>query len=115
MPDWNPNLYLKFERERTQPVRDLVARIELQNAARILDIGCGPGNSTAVIKNRWPDSVVIGLDQSAAMLERAKKSGLEVQWVQGDADADLSHLGSFDLVVANASLHWLPDHGRLLP
>ena len=54
MPDWDPELYLQFERDRTQPVRDLVARIELRDAKRILDLGCGPGNSTAVLKERWP-------------------------------------------------------------
>ena len=115
MPDWNPDLYLKFERERTQPARDLVARIELADPARILDLGCGPGNSTAVLKHRWPTASVIGLDKSSAMIEKARTSGLPVEWLEADAGSDLSHLGEFDLVMANASLQWLPDHGNLLP
>jgi trans-aconitate 2-methyltransferase len=115
MSDWNPESYLKFEQERTQPVRDLVARIDLQNPARIIDLGCGPGNSTAVLKERWPSASVIGLDKSAAMIEKAKKTRTDIEWLQGDAAADLSRLGTFDIVFANASLHWLPDHSTLVP
>jgi len=115
MSDWNPELYLQFERERTQPVRDLVSRIELPNPARIIDLGCGPGNSTVVLKNRWPDASIVGLDRSPAMIAEARRACPDVEWVEGDAGADLSHLGLFDLVFANASLQWLPDHRRLLP
>jgi trans-aconitate 2-methyltransferase len=115
VPDWNPELYLKFERERTQPVRDLVARIELGDPRRILDLGCGPGNSTGVLKERWPAASVIGLDNSSAMIEKARTSGLAVEWLKADAGSDLSHLGKFDIVMANASLQWLPTHRELLP
>jgi trans-aconitate 2-methyltransferase len=115
VPDWDPELYLKFERERTQPVRDLVARIEPRDPKRILDLGCGPGNSTAVLKEHWPAALVIGLDDSAAMIEKARATGLSVEWLEADAGSDLSHLGKFDIVIANASLQWLPNHGELLP
>lgn len=115
MADWNPGLYLKFERERTQPVHDLIARLHGQNPNRILDIGCGPGNSTAVLKERWPLASVVGLDNSPAMLEQARHSRQGIDFVQADAAADLSQLGAFDLVLANASLQWIPDHHRLLP
>ena len=115
MSDWNPEIYLKFEHQRTQPVRDLVARIELENPTRIIDLGCGPGNSTGVLKERWPSASVVGLDKSAAMLEKAKKTRKDIEWVQGDAGADLSYLGAFDIVFANASLQWIPDHGTLVP
>ena len=115
MPDWNPALYLKFERERTQPVRDLVARIEQPEPARLLDIGCGPGNSTAVLKNRWPGAKAVGLDKSPAMIERARQSSSAIEWREMDAAGDLSSLGTFDVALANASLQWLPDHRRLLP
>ena len=115
MSDWNPESYLKFERERTLPVHDLVARIEMANPARIIDLGCGPGNSTAVLKERWPAARIIGLDRSPAMIEKARKTRSDIEWVEGDAGADLSYLGSFDLVFANASLQWLPNHGELMP
>jgi trans-aconitate 2-methyltransferase len=74
MADWNPGLYLRFERERTQPVRDLVARLEVRQPSRILDIGCGPGNSAAVLKDRWPKAAVTGLDNSRAMGCRVTQS-----------------------------------------
>lgn len=93
MPDWNPELYLRFVNERTQPVKDLVAHIDLQGPTRVLDLGCGPGNSTAVLKHRWPDASVLGLDRSAAMIAKAKSIGLDVQWVHADAGASLTHLG----------------------
>lgn len=64
MNDWNPNLYLKFEKERTQPVKDLISRIELEEPKRILDIGCGPGNSTRKLKEKWPNATIIGVDNS---------------------------------------------------
>jgi len=115
MADWNPALYLRFERERTQPVRDLVARLEVREPSRILDIGCGPGNSTAVLKERWPKASVTGLDNSPAMLEKARRSRTDIEWLQADAGSDLSHLGTFDVVLANASLQWLPNHEALLP
>ena len=80
MADWNPGLYLRFERERTQPVRDLVARLEVRQPSRILDIGCGPGNSTAVLKDRWPKAAVTGLDNSRAMIEKACRSRADIEW-----------------------------------
>jgi trans-aconitate 2-methyltransferase len=115
MADWNPGLYLRFERERTQPVRDLVARLEVRQPSRVLDIGCGPGNSTAVLKDRWPEAAVTGLDNSRAMIEKARRSRADIEWLEADAASDLSHLGFFDVVLANASLQWLPDHQALLP
>ena len=115
MADWNPALYLRFERERTQPVRDLVARLEVREPSRILDIGCGPGNSTAVLKERWPKASVTGLDNSAAMIEKARRSRTDIEWLKADAASDLSALGTFDVVLANASLQWLPNHEALLP
>jgi trans-aconitate 2-methyltransferase len=115
MSDWNPELYLKFERERTQPVRDLVARIEVANPARIIDIGCGPGNSTAVLQGRWPGAAIMGLDSSPAMLAKARQALPAIPWVEADAGGDLSHLGKFDIVFANASLQWVPNHRELMP
>jgi trans-aconitate 2-methyltransferase len=114
MADWNPDLYLKFENERTQPVRDLLSRINLKAPRRLLDIGCGPGNSTAEIIRRFPDAQVIGIDYSPAMIERAKAECPNASFIVCDAGGDLSSLGSFDLVFANASLQWLPDHTALL-
>lgn len=115
MSDWNPDSYLKFKNERTQPSIDLVARIQLHHPGRIIDIGCGPGNSTAVLKSRWPDSEVLGLDSSETMIKAAKENYNNIKWLVADASGDLSALGSFDLIFSNAALQWIPDHHLLLP
>ena len=71
--DWNPDLYLKFDRERTQPSIDLVSRIKIDHPSGIIDIGCGPGNSTQILVQKWPDSMIIGIYNSPSMIEKAKK------------------------------------------
>ncbi len=114
MPDWNPDLYLKFRNERTQPSIDLAAKIELESPASILDIGCGPGNSTQVLARRWPEAEVAGLDNSASMIEKAGKDHPGQRWILGDA-ASFEPGRSWDLVFSNASIQWIPDHERLIP
>jgi trans-aconitate methyltransferase len=74
VPDWNAPLYLRFERERTQPGRDLLARVTIDEPQAIVDLGCGPGNSTAILRKRWPAAQIVGVDNSPAMLEQAKKT-----------------------------------------
>lgn len=114
MSDWNPALYLKYEKERTQPAKDLISRIRKDDPARIIDIGCGPGNSTAELRKRWKNAQIIGLDNSEAMLEKAREDYPDLSWIAGDASGDLSHLGKFDIIFSNAVIQWLPDHKSLL-
>lgn len=104
MSDWKPNLYLSFERERTQPSVDLMTRINLDKPYRIIDIGCGPGNSTNILKLRWPEAELIGLDDSEAMIQQAKEKYKDIKWVLADATGDLSSLGTFDIVFSNAAI-----------
>lgn len=115
MLDWKPNLYLTFERERTQPSIDLVMRIDNENPNRIIDIGCGPGNSTNVLKTRWANAEIIGIDSSKSMIEQAKKNYEDIKWVCDDASQDLSKLGLFDIVFSNAAIQWIPNQHLLLP
>ncbi len=115
MSDWQPNQYLKFKDDRTQPSIDLVNRIEVDSPKRIIDIGCGPGNSTKILKDRWPDAEIIGLDNSKAMLEKAQTTDSSIEWVLMDSNADLSEFGKFDIIFSNAALQWMPEHEVLIP
>jgi trans-aconitate 2-methyltransferase len=111
--DWNASLYLRFERERTQPSRDLLARVTINEPQEIVDLGCGPGNSTSILRERWPSAKIVGIDNSPAMLEQAKKIDPKTEWHCADIGAWRSS-GKVDLIFANASLHWLQDHSSLL-
>ena len=111
---WHPERYLAFGDERTRPAADLLARVPLAAPARVADLGCGPGNSTALLVQRWPDAGVLGIDSSAAMLAAAAASGLEAAWLECDLAAWMPD-APYDLLFSNAALQWLPDHGRLLP
>lgn len=114
MPTWDAKQYLRFEEERTQPCRDLLARIPVRSPARVIDLGCGPGNSTAVLARRWPKAEIVGLDSSAEMLARAREAYPLGTWVQGDL-AEWQSDEPFDVVFSNAALQWAPDHHALLP
>lgn len=111
---WNADLYLQFANERTQPVHDLVNRIQLTNPRRIMDLGCGPGNSTAVLRRRWPESQVAGLDHSEEMIAKARESYPSGVWQQGDAATWVPE-EPFDLVFSNAMLQWIPQHEMVCP
>lgn len=110
---WDPQLYLKFDRERTQPAIDLAARIEVANPRKIVDLGCGPGNSTAILRARWPETEIIGLDSDEEMLRAARRDYPREYWLQQDAATWESRAG-YDVVFSNAMLQWLPDHGAVL-
>jgi trans-aconitate 2-methyltransferase len=114
MPTWDANLYLQFANERTQPSLDLIARIGIPHPARVIDLGCGPGNSTAMLWQQWPDADITGLDSSAEMIAAASLSYPDRRWVLADA-ASWTADAPFDLVFSNAALHWLPDHAVLFP
>ncbi|WOC33295.1 MULTISPECIES: methyltransferase domain-containing protein [Caproicibacterium] len=112
---WNSTQYLKFQAERTQPSIDLVKRLSVENPKRIVDIGCGPGNSTAVLQQKYPQAEIIGVDSSPEMLATAAKAHPELSFQLCDVGADLSALGGgFDIVFSNACIQWVPDHSKLL-
>ncbi len=114
MVDWNPKQYLKFGSERTQPSIDLASRINVDNVKTILDLGCGPGNSTQVLRLRWPRAEITGLDSSSEMIEEAKRSYPEGTWRVGDASR-LEGGKRYDILFSNAVLQWIPDHRSLVP
>jgi trans-aconitate 2-methyltransferase len=110
---WDAALYLKYGDERTRPAVDLTARIKLDAPALVVDLGCGPGNSTHILRSRWPSAEVIGIDNSADMIAAARKAYPDQTWEQ----ADISGWGpqrAFNLVYSNAALQWIPDHAALM-
>ena len=114
MADWNPSLYLQFGAERTRPAAELLARIAHHPVALAVDLGCGPGNSTALLRHAWPEATIIGVDNSPAMLEEAAQRLPDCRFVEGDI-AGFRPERPADVIYANASLQWLTDHQRQEP
>lgn len=111
---WNPGQYLKFAGHRLRPAVDLLARIDMDSPSAVFDLGCGPGNVTALLAERWPEAGVTGLDSSAPMLARAGAEHPGISWVEADLAAWEPEKPA-DLLYSNAALHWLDDHGALFP
>lgn len=113
MSDWDPSLYLRFKEERTRPSRDLVARIPTRHPRSVLDVGCGPGNSTQVLREAFPAAEITGLDSSPEMIARAETDYPDGRWICADA-ASHPFEESFDVVYSNAVLQWIPGQERVL-
>src|ERR1700694_3580075 len=113
MADWSADQYLKFEDERTRPPRDLIAQIALARPQRVIDLGCGPGNSTELLVARYPDAEVIGLDSSPNMLSQARVRLPKCSFIAAALVSWTPPAGT-DLLFANASFQWLPDHPAVL-
>ena len=139
---WSAKQYLAFEQERTRPVRDLLAAVPLAEARTAMDLGCGPGNSTEALAQRFPGAVVNGIDSSPDMIAAARERLPKVTFELGDiavfaamrampampatlvmpatgaaaaGRAARAERAAFDVILANAVLQWLPDHARLIP
>lgn len=114
-PLWDPRQYNRFEAQRDRAALDLLVRLPEDFApAEIWDLGCGAGQHAALLKRRHPNARVHGMDSSPAMLEQARALSSEVDWSVGDI-ATWRPDRPADLILANASLQWLPDHAALFP
>lgn len=111
---WSAKQYVTFEDERTRPARDLLAAISTADAQTVVDIGCGPGNSTELLVQRFPAAKVRGLDSSADMIDAARQRLPQVQFDVAEIN-EWADAGPFDVIFANAVLQWVPDHATLLP
>jgi trans-aconitate 2-methyltransferase len=111
---WSAKQYVTFEDERTRPVRDLLSALPDIKARSIIDLGCGPGNSTALLAARFPDAAVSGFDSSPDMIAAARRRLPQVR-LAIDGIETWNDPGPFDVILANAVLQWIPDHCRLLP
>ena len=113
MDDWNARQYLKFEDERTRAPRDLLAQVPLQTPRLVVDLGCGPGNSTELLIARYPQSEVIGVDSSPDMLRKARERLPQCTFIEADI-ADWTADPRADLLFANAAFQWIPNHPHVL-
>ncbi len=111
--DWSPSKYLAFADERTRPAAELLARVGQSAPKLVFDMGCGPGNSTALLKARFPNAQLIGLDTSPAMLEKARQALPDVTFEQADASQWLPPAET-EVLFSNATYQWLPDHLEVL-
>ena len=111
---WSAKQYTTFEEERTRPVRDLLSALPAIEAQSVVDLGCGPGNSTEVLAARFPNAAVLGLDSSPDMIAAARRRLPQAQFALIGVE-DWKDPGPFDVILANALLQWVPDHATLLP
>jgi trans-aconitate 2-methyltransferase len=111
---WNPDQYLKFAAPRLRPAVDLLAAVPAAQPRIVYDLGCGAGNVTRLLADRWPQADITGVDDSAGMLARAAAELPGARWVQQSL-ADWRADRPTDLIYSNAALHWLPDHAQLFP
>lgn len=121
MPHWDAKQYLRFAEERTRPCRELATRVAVESPRRIVDLGCGPGNSTLVLAERWPAALLTGIDSSPDMIDAARRDwpadrtpaprwevGDIASWRAGDDE-------QCDVAFSNAALQWVSDHRALYP
>ena len=111
---WDPAQYLRFAGERLRPALDLLAQVPLESPARVVDLGCGAGNVTAILKQRFPDALVSGVDGSAEMLTKARGAAPDCRFEQADVQAWQPGEAP-DLIYSNAALHWVGEHATLFP
>jgi trans-aconitate 2-methyltransferase len=108
---WDPTQYARYAGPRARPYVELVTRIDADAPARVVDLGCGPGDQTVTLRERWPEAEITGIDSSAEMIAQAPTDA-GVAFRLGDAnDFDASGL---DVLLSNALLQWVPDHPALL-
>src|SRR5439155_2734957 len=117
MPTWNADQYLKFEDERTQPCRDLVARVSLADVRTVIDLVCRLLLEKKIVAERWPGAEITGLDDSASMIEDARRRQPQYRWIIQDITRWASNPWGemFDFVFSNACVQWVPNHESLYP
>lgn len=110
---WDPARYLTYADERGRPFLELLARIPATNPTRVVDLGCGPGNLTSFLADRWPAAATVGVDSSAEMIAAATDSRIDFR--VGDLRDWVDRGPPVDVLISNATLQWIPGHLDLLP
>ena len=111
---WDPTQYRKFSDHRLRPALELLGRVPVDAPGLVSDLGCGTGEVTRIIAERWPGAKVIGLDSSDEMLEKAIAGGGRIEWIKADV-SEWKPEEPPDLIFSNATLHWVKDHRSLFP
>ena len=112
---WDPDRYLTYADERGRPFVELMARVGAEAPASVVDLGCGPGNLTSLLRERWPDADISGLDSSREMIEQARSAEPSITFEVADLRGWAAAGDPVDVLVSNATLQWVPDHLDLLP
>jgi trans-aconitate 2-methyltransferase len=112
---WDPDRYLTYADERGRPFVELVARVAADAPRSVVDLGCGPGNLTALLRERWPQARVQGLDSSPEMIEKARVLEPSIDFQVADLRTWVRAADPVDVLVSNATLQWVPGHLDLLP
>jgi trans-aconitate 2-methyltransferase len=117
---WDPERYLTYADERGRPFVELLARVPASDPAIVVDLGCGPGNLTALLADRWPAAEVSGIDSSPEMVAAARAVSSAVRFEVGDLREWVVSTSStsgraVDVLVSNATLQWVPGHLDLMP
>ncbi|HSZ32706.1 MAG TPA: trans-aconitate 2-methyltransferase [Puia sp.] len=111
---WSAQQYSKFENERNRPIFDLLAHVKTETVRTCADIGCGPGNSTELLRDRYPEARIMGMDSSEDMITAARKRMPDTHFELADIST-WEEKGPYDVILANAALQWVPDHENLFP
>ena len=111
---WDPTQYLKFGDLRLRPAVDLLSNVPIESPNEIVDLGCGTGMVTAVLRERWPEARIVGVDGSAAMLDKARQDATDIEWQEADVGTWVPQVAP-DLIISNSVLHWLDGHDQLFP
>src|SRR5665213_2598169 len=108
---WDPTQYLTYGDHRLRPFVELMNRVLAENPANIVDLGCGPGNATVLLTERWPAASVVGVDNSEEMIADAKPREIagRLRFAHGDAYS-VASASPIDLLISNATLQWVPGH-----
>ena len=112
---WNPDLYHKFQNQRSAPFYDLLALVDVRENLKTIDLGCGTGNLTRELADKLPNSHVTGLDASPQMLDAARAASLSTPNLVFEQGDQSKLTGEWDLIFSNAALQWSENHTELIP
>ena len=111
---WDPGQYHRFTDHRLRPALELLGRVPVEDASLVCDLGCGSGNVTRLIAERFAAACVVGVDISNEMLAKAAETSSRIEWVRADI-ANWEPERAPELIYSNAALHWIDDHAALIP